>query len=555
MQAASLEAAWDALERGAWTDALGSFSAVAAESEEPAAYEGLAWAAWWTNDPDTLFDAREHAYRLYRDARDGVSAARVAIWLGCDHHDFRGEQAVANGWYQRARRLLADEPTSPEHGWLAFQDGAYALELEEDTTTARTRAAEVAAVARELGLPDLEFLGLALDGLALVTEGAVDDGMRRLDEVGVAATSGELQDRIATAWGLCYLIYACERVRDFDRAAQWCTRMQEEVSARFVFDLGMGVCRAHYGGVLVAHGKWEQAEDELLAAGAILAHARPLATVESEVRLGELRRRQGRMEEARDRFERSVPHPAAVVGLAHLALDDGDAAQAAEMLDDLLATTPTGALTQRADALELLARTRARLGDEERARTSAVALDEIADAVRTKPLRAMAAMAQAAVATVAESHQEARRRLEEAVDLFERSGLPFEADCARIELARVLTHLQRAEAAAKHARLAADRLRALGALYAAQLAERAARADAVGEPGVTSPLDALSARETEVLALLAKGLSDREIAARLYISAHTVHRHVSNILAKLGLPTRAAAAAVAGRHGLSPSSS
>jgi pimeloyl-ACP methyl ester carboxylesterase/DNA-binding CsgD family transcriptional regulator len=60
----------------------------------------------------------------------------------------------------------------------------------------------------------------------------------------------------------------------------------------------------------------------------------------------------------------------------------------------------------------------------------------------------------------------------------------------------------------------------------------------------------LSTREAEVLRLVAEGLSDAEIAGRLIVSPHTVHRHVANIRAKLGQPSRAAAAAHAARRGL-----
>lgn len=493
-----------------------------------------------------MFAARERAFKLYRGRDDVIGAARVAIWLGCDHHDFRGEHAVANGWYQRARRLLRDVPTCAEHGWLAFHEGAYALELEDDTSTARAKAAEVAAIAAALGHTDLEFQSLALDGLALVTEGAVEEGMRRLDEVGVAATTGELEDRIATAWSLCYLIYACERARDFDRAAQWCARMQE-ISTRFAFEFGMGVCRAHYGGVLVLRGRWDAAEAELVAAGDIIARSRPSASAESAVRVAELRRRQGRVDEAARLFNESIPHPLAVVGLASLALDGGEPAHAAEVLEDLLAATPRVSLTQRADALELLARARAEVGDGAGALAAADDLAAIAATVRTRPLQAMASLARASACACAGNDLEARRHGEEAVELFERSGLPYEAECARTELARTLVRLERAVDAEAHARRAADRLRALGALYAAQRAERAAAQAPVPLGG---PLARLSPREAEVIALLAEGLSDRELARRLHISAHTAHRHVSNILTKLGLPSRAAAAALAARHGL-----
>ncbi len=548
---------WAALEVQDLEHARRSFEAALLNGDTPEAYEGLGWVAWWANDSGALFPARERAYTTYRQQGDRVSAARQAIWLGCDHHDFRAEHAVANGWYGRARRLLEGLGPTPEHGWLAFQEGAFAMELEDDTATALLRAEEATEVGRQLGLADMEFLGLGLGGLALVTQGRIDEGMARLDEVGVAATTGELQDRIATSWMMCYLIYACERVRDFDRASQWCQRMRE-TSERSGALFANGVCRAHYGGVLVYHGRWEQAEAELVASGDVLVRVRPPAACESWARLGELRRRQGRVEDAAELFARSVPHPMAVVGQACLALEAGYAARAAELLEDLLGAIPQASLTQRADALELLVRARVELGEESAARSAAAALEAVATPVGTKSLRAMALCAQAHVATLAGDDASARRQLEQAVELFERSVLPFEAECARIELAGALARLQRADSADRQARRAAERLRALGALYAAQRAEKAVRAAAGGGPppspalgGVTTPLDELSAREREVLALLAEGLSDRAIGQRLHISAHTAHRHVSNILTKLGVHTRAAAAALGARHGLS----
>lgn len=553
-----LTAGWAALDERDLEGARRSFEAALLTGKHTAdnaeAYEGLGWVAWWANDADALFPARERAYALYRKQGDLVAAARQAVWLGCDHHDFRGEHAVANGWYQRARRLLEGLAPTPEHGWLAFQEGAFAIELEDDTATALARAEEVTEIGRQLGLADLQFLGLGLAGLALVTEGRIDEGMTRLDEVGVAATTGEMEDRIATTWMMCYLIYACERVRDLDRASQWCQRMRETSEGSGSL-FANGVCRAHYGGVLVYHGLWEQAEAELVASGDLLTRVRPPAACESWARLGELRRRQGRVDDAAELFARSEPHPMAVVGQACLALEAGHPARAAELLDDLLAAIPPASLTQRADALELLARARVALGDEPAARSAAAHLQAIADTVGSSSLRAMALCAGAA--TVADDDDHARRDLEQAVELFERSVLPFEAECTRIELARVLARLQRAESADRQARRAADRLRALGALYAAQRAEEAVRAAGGGsarsrtQARPASPLSELSAREREVLALMAEGLSDRAIGERLHISAHTAHRHVSNILTKLGVHTRAAAAALGARHGLS----
>jgi hypothetical protein len=101
-------AGWAALEVRDLEGARRSFEAALLTGDDPQAYEGLGWVAWWANDAGGLFPARERAYALYRQQGDRVSAARQAIWLGCDHHDFRAEHAVANGWYQRARRLRTE---------------------------------------------------------------------------------------------------------------------------------------------------------------------------------------------------------------------------------------------------------------------------------------------------------------------------------------------------------------------------------------------------------------------------------------------------------------
>ena len=112
--AADLHTGRDALARGAWTEAREAFERSIAEQESPEALEGLGVAAWWLDLADVVFDVRERAYRLYQDRKDAVSAARVAVWMGWDYWAFRGEDAVANGWLQRARRLLDGHGQVPE---------------------------------------------------------------------------------------------------------------------------------------------------------------------------------------------------------------------------------------------------------------------------------------------------------------------------------------------------------------------------------------------------------------------------------------------------------
>lgn len=200
--------------------------ALAAE-ESAEALEGLGWAGYCLDDEALTFDARQRAYRAYREAAEDRSAARVAAWLASDSLEFRGEPAVAGGWLQRAHRLLDDLEPGADHGWLALHEGAIALGMHEDTATARALGTQAAELGRRFSVPELGLLGLGLEGRALVSDGEVDQGMRRLDEASAAALAGEVSLLACAAWACCYLLAACERVRDYERAAQWCVRVGE----------------------------------------------------------------------------------------------------------------------------------------------------------------------------------------------------------------------------------------------------------------------------------------------------------------------------------------
>jgi LuxR family transcriptional regulator, maltose regulon positive regulatory protein len=184
--AALLEEGNRALEQGAWEEARERFEAANALKETGEAHEGLSWAEWWANNGDNTIRLREKAYRLYRQTGDDVGAARAAMWLATDYEDFRGEFSIGRGWRQRAHSLLAECPLSPEHGWLGILEGDAALLIEEDTTKARRCAAEAVMVARQCGVADMESVARAMEGLALVGEGRIDEGMKRLDEIAAA---------------------------------------------------------------------------------------------------------------------------------------------------------------------------------------------------------------------------------------------------------------------------------------------------------------------------------------------------------------------------------
>jgi DNA-binding NarL/FixJ family response regulator len=515
-------------------------------TNRPSRSRWLSWAAWWLDDADTVFDARERACRLYRKRGDVASGARMATWLAADHLDFHGAFAVANGWLQRARRWLQTVEPRPDHGWLTFHEG-YIASRQGDTARSLERARHVTKLARRFDAPDLEMLGLALEGAVLVACARVPEGMRRLDEATAAALERETDIPMSRAWACCFLVTACETVRDYRRAFEWCDRIAEFVE-RYRSRYMLGFCRQHYAAVYMWRGQWREAEAQFEAAIDAYSRSRPAYVGGMLAGLAELRRRQGRLDDAQ-RLLDQVGKASALTCRSRLALDRGDAEQAMELAERALRQTPAHMTVHRAPALEALIAAAAHRGDVQRASAALTALKKLARVVETTPLRAAVDLAEGTIAAAAGDQERARRRLEDAVDAFERSGAPFEAAQVRLELAKSLTPLGRAAEAAQEMQTSLECLRKLGADVDARLARGrvCASADVSRQ---STPVPEISPREREVLRCLAEGLTNRQIADRLFVSEHTIHRHITSILRKLDLPTRTAAAAHAVRAGL-----
>jgi DNA-binding CsgD family transcriptional regulator len=507
------------------------------------AEEGLSWAAWWLDDAEAALGARERAYRLYRAEERPVPAARMATWLACDELDFHGALAVAQGWLGRAHALVDPLPTTAEHGWLAFFEGYIALALGDDAAAAEL-AGRALGLGRRLGVPDLEMLGLALDGALMVRRARVAEGMRRLDEAAAVALADEAELPIAGAWTLCFLVSSCTAARDHGRALEWCDRIAG-LARRYGSRYMLAFCRAEYGAIDLWRGRWDKAQALLENAIEHFSRSRPGMAGEPMVALAELRRRQGRWEEAEPLLDRAPPSGPAQLCRARRELDRGAPAAAAELAERVLRATPADRALGRAAALELLVRARAAEGRPDAAGPAVAELRGVARSAGTTALRGAADLAAGVVAAARGDHDLARPLLEDAVDALERDGGVFEAAQARVELASTLLALGRFDAAAREAAAARNRLRDLGADVDATRAGRVLDACAAAAGG--RGLAGLTPREREVLELVADGLTNREIADRLVVSPHTVHRHVANILRKLGLPSRAAAAAEAAR--------
>jgi DNA-binding CsgD family transcriptional regulator len=542
-----LAAGREALSRGEWEQALAYFEAAAERDHGAEAIEALAMAAWWLDSAQLAIESREHAYRLYRERGDAAAAARMAIWLGWDSLAFRGEPAVARGWLQRAHRLLDGLDPVPEHGWLALREGEFAFLLENDIAATKRFAERARSIGTALAVPDIEFSALGLEGLALASQGNIADGIRLLDEASAAAMAGEMAELWAAGRTCCYMITACERVRDLERADQWSQRMLEFAKRWRIQDL-FAVCRAHYGAILVLRGTWEEADAVFETALAELRASRPGIAFEALVRRADLRRRQGRLAEAAELFGQAEFHPYAQLGLAHVALDRGDAALAADRATRFLRKLGPESRLQRAAGLDLYARVLLALGETDRARAVHEELQAVVADIGSDSLRAAALTVAGLVAQAEGDLDAARWRIEDAIDLFGHCGDRFEAARSQLDLARVLAALGRGDAAAEQARAAHKTLAGMQAEREAQRASALLRE--LGDPDRAGPAAVLTARELDVLQLVARGLSNTEIAQRLVLSEHTVHRHLANIMHKLDLSSRAAAAAWGIRAGL-----
>ncbi|MGH3993702.1 MAG: tetratricopeptide repeat protein, partial [Pseudonocardiaceae bacterium] len=248
----------------------------------------------------------------------------------------------------------------------------------------------------------------------------------------------EFPEILPIGWCWCLMINACELVRDYDRAAQWCRRL-EEWSGRMHVEFLNRSCRAHYAGILIWRGTWAKAEEELVECAGRLAAIRPPMATDATVRLGELRRRQGRLDEATEIFEQLAEHPLALLGLGEICLDQGDHTGAHDRAEQYLRETPPQTTARRCAGLELLIRAQVGLGENTLATAALQELEAVAGLVATAPLRASACFAASVLASAAGDFERARTAAEDATRLFHRSGAPFEAARARIELARAHT--------------------------------------------------------------------------------------------------------------------
>ena len=536
-----------ALRDGDAAGARRAFGSALAEAESGEALEGLAEALYLEREYAAAAAHYERAYAAYRRERRGMAAGRAARAVAWITGNVFGDWAVQSGWFARAVTILEEAGEDrAERGWVLI----IRAELEPGAQVREALLGDAIAVGRRFGDPDVEFEALSYLGGVYLMTGRVEQGLVLFDEALAAICAGELREVATVDSIMCGLFWACELVNDVPRADQWMRAAADLLRRRNVV---AAFCRAHYGGILTAAGRWSEAERELLQAARHFDRGMPQRRAAAMIRLADLRVRQGRLEEAAQLLDGLDRHPDAIRTLAALQLARGEMALARDLLERATAApddeVPTvGEFTMVGPLLALLVDVHLEEGDLGAAERAARRLDLVAVAQRGPYLKAAAALARGRLC-VASGQGDARACLHEALEGFSRAELPMELARTRLEMARALSG-RAPEVAVAEARAALEDFERLEAARHADAAGALLRS--LGAPVRTGPkgVGALTRREAEVLELVGAGLSNPEIAERLYITRKTVEHHVGNLLAKLGLRNRAEAAAWATRQKL-----
>lgn len=480
----------------------------------------------------------EQGYQAAITAGDVARAVRCAAWMVFGLMN-RGELARGGGWISHSQRLLDDAGVNVvERGFLRYL-GAVRLYFEGDTDSAYRGFVDACAAGEQFDDPELVALARVCVGRCLIKKGDVAEGVALLDEVIVAIAAGEVSP-IAVGDVYCTAIDGCHELFDLRRVQEWTAAFSRWCESQPELVIYHGQCLIHRAEMMMLHGHWADAADEAKRAfDRLFSHP---AVGESLYLRAELHRLRGESAAAEEDYRQASrqgrqPHP----GLALLRLSQGDVNRADAAIRRALAeaTEPAARAALLVGYVEIVLAG----GDAVAARAGADELASLASAWGTAFLRAAADHAAGAVLLDDDSHAEALIALRRAAAGWRDLEVPYERARAIVLIGRACSRLGDTEGAemefaTAHA-IFAD-LRAATDLVRLDLTP-------TSEPGSAS---GLSAREREVLALVATGATNRSIAIDLVISEKTVACHVSSIFSKLGVSSRAAATAYAYQHDL-----
>jgi DNA-binding CsgD family transcriptional regulator/tetratricopeptide (TPR) repeat protein len=537
-----LSRAREAYARGAWTDACARFAAADGDQPlDPEDRQRFATALSLTGHEVESADTWAGAHREFLRRGDVERAARCAFWLAFGLQEHRDHRARALAWVRRAQRLLEGRPCV-EHGYLRLSV-AFDTLFKGDAAGAYAQFSEAATIGERFCDADLMALSRQSLGRLLIRMGQPHEGVRLLDEAMVAVDAGDVST-LAVGDVYCSVIEGCLEIFDLRRAKEWTAALTRWCESQPDLVPYRGQCLVRRAELFQLHGAWEDASAAAAAACERLLQSGHPACGVAFYQCGELHRLRGEHAEAENAYREAsrygcTPQP----GLALLRLAQGQTEAAASAIRLALDAGRTG--PARARVLAAYGEIMLAADDVTAARAAAEELTALADPLDAPVLRALSAQVRGSVLLAEGDGRAALPVLRLAWTIWQELEAPYEAARVRIAIGvacRALGDCDAAEMELDAARWVFAHLGARPDLARTEALSAGARPAAGSHP--------LSARELEVLRLVAAGKSNRTIASELFISERTVERHVSNIFTKVDVSSRAAATAYAYEHQL-----